>query len=243
MKIVAINGSPRKGNTLAAIRAFAEGAKEKHEIGIINAGELNIGPCTGCDCCMCMNGCVAKDDTNRVIDRIAEADMIVFGSPVYWWGVTAQLKTVIDKMYCRGALIKGKKIGIILCGGASAEDEEYDLIRRQFECMAEYLKWEIVFVRKYCANEREDLASDMGAISELVKLGKELPCEKDAGDRQEDTTVKEMNRGTWLEMLTLLDKMKAIAKKEAEEEDYQKICGHLSEIRAILDEYSPRGLS
>ena len=55
--------------------------------------------------------------------------------------------------------------------------------------------------------------------------------------------MKEMNRGTWLEMLTLLDKMKAIAKKEAEEEGYQKICGHLSEIRAILDEYSPRGLS
>ena len=44
-----------------------------------------------------MNGCVAADDTNRVIDSLVDADMIVFGTPVYWWGMTAQLKLVIDK--------------------------------------------------------------------------------------------------------------------------------------------------
>ena len=174
MKIIAINGSPRKGNTLSAIQAFAEGVKANNEIEIINVDDLSMGPCRGCDACQCMNGCVADDDTNAVIDKLVEADMIVFGTPVYWWGMTAQLKTVIDKMYCRGAYIKQKKIGIILCGGASTENEEYDLIKRQFECMAEYLQWDILFTGKYCANDPDDLAKDAASIAELTNLGKRI---------------------------------------------------------------------
>ena len=174
MKIVAVNGSPRKGNTLAAISAFTEGAKEKNEIEIIHADEVSISPCRGCDVCQCMNGCVAADDTNRVIDSLVDADMIVFGTPVYWWGMTAQLKLIIDKCYCRGAYLKNKKIGIILCGGASTKNEEYDLIKRQFECMAEYLSWDILFVGKYCANDPDDLSKDTGSIAELKALGKKI---------------------------------------------------------------------
>ena len=174
MKIVLVNGSPRKGNTLAAMNAFAEGAKEKNEIEFIHADEVSVSPCRGCDACRCMNGCVAEDDTNRVIDSLVDADMIVFGTPVYWWGMTAQLKLVIDKCYCRGTYLKKKKIGIILCGGASTENEEYDLIKRQFECMAEYLNGDILFVGKYCANDADDLLKDADSMAELKTLGKKI---------------------------------------------------------------------
>ena len=64
MKIVIINGSARKGNTLAAINAFIKGASEKNKIEIIEPDKLNIAPCKGCGVCQCSKGCVDKDDTN-----------------------------------------------------------------------------------------------------------------------------------------------------------------------------------
>ena len=72
MKIVIINGSARKGNTLAAINAFIKGASEKNEIEIIEPDKLNIAPCKGCGVCQCSKGCVDKDDTNPTIDSCME---------------------------------------------------------------------------------------------------------------------------------------------------------------------------
>ena len=91
MKIVILNGSARKGNTSAAIQAFRKGAEGKHEIEVIEPHKLHIAPCKGCGACQCHKGCVDKDDTNPTIDAIAAADMILFASPVYWWGITGQL--------------------------------------------------------------------------------------------------------------------------------------------------------
>ena len=58
MKIVIINGSARKGNTLTAINAFIKGASEKNEIEIIEPDKLNIAPCKGCGVCQCSKGCI-----------------------------------------------------------------------------------------------------------------------------------------------------------------------------------------
>ena len=60
---------------------------------------------------------VDQDDTNLTIEKIAEADMIIFATPVYWWGMSAQLKLIIDKCYCRGLQLKNKKVGTIVVGG------------------------------------------------------------------------------------------------------------------------------
>ncbi len=109
MNIVMINGSARKGNTLTAINALKKGLANFHEIDIINPDQLNIAPCKGCGACQCHQGCVDQDDTNSTINKIVAADMIVFASPVYWWGISAQLKLIIDKCYCRGLQLKGKK--------------------------------------------------------------------------------------------------------------------------------------
>ena len=125
MKIVIINGSARKGNTLTAINAFIKGASEKNEIEIIEPDKLNIAPCKGCGVCQCSKGCVDKDDTNPTIDKIAAADMILFATPVYWWGMSAQLKLIIDKCYCRGLQLKNKKVGTIVVGGSPVDSIQY----------------------------------------------------------------------------------------------------------------------
>ena len=70
MKIVIINGSARRGNTLTAIDAFVKGASEKNEIEIIQPDRLHIAPCKGCGACQCYKGCIDQDDTNPTIDKI-----------------------------------------------------------------------------------------------------------------------------------------------------------------------------
>lgn len=174
MKIVIINGSARKGNTLSAVNALASGAGENNEVKVITADQVKIAPCKGCEACECYKGCVDDDDTNGVVDTIAGADLIVFASPVYWWGITAQIKQVIDKCYCRGAQLKGKKVGTIVIGGASTDDIQYELIDKQFECMAQYLEWNFVFQKSYSASAADDLEKDHKIIDQLKELGKTL---------------------------------------------------------------------
>ncbi|MCQ2550740.1 MAG: flavodoxin family protein [Clostridia bacterium] len=164
MKTVIINGSPRKGNTLAAIKALNIDAE------IIYADKVDVSPCKGCGACTMTNGCIAKDDSNEVIDKIVEADRIIFATPVYWWGVTAQLKTIIDKCYCKGAHLKGKEIGVIVVGGDGVESEQYDLIKRQFELISQYLDWKMLFYSKHSASAIGDLEKNEDSIRELGGL-------------------------------------------------------------------------
>lgn len=174
MKIVIINGSARKGNTLRAIDAFIQGASKKNEIEIIQPDRLHIAPCKGCGVCQCYKGCVDQDDTNSTIDKIASADMILFATPVYWWGMSAQLKLIIDKCYCRGLQLKNKKVGTIVVGGSPVDSIQYELIDKQFSCMAKYLSWDMVFQKSYYATDGNELAKNKDSIKELENIGKNL---------------------------------------------------------------------
>lgn len=171
MKIIIINGSARKGNTLTAINAFIKGAETNNEIEVIAPEKLHIAPCKGCGVCQCYKGCVDKDDTNPTIEKIAEADMILFATPVYWWGMSAQLKLIIDKCYCRGMQMKGKKVGVIVVGGSPLDNIQYELIQKQFECMANYLSWEMLFQKSYYATAKDELSKNEVAMKELEVLG------------------------------------------------------------------------
>ena len=174
MKIVIINGSARKGNTLTAINAFIKGADEKNEIEVIAPDKLHISPCKGCGACQCHKGCVDQDDTNPTINKLVEADMILFATPVYWRGLTAQLNQVIEICYCRGLQLKEKKIGLIVVGGSPLDNIQYELICKQFDCMASYLSWDMLFQKCYYANARDELAKDVDAIQKLENLGKNV---------------------------------------------------------------------
>ena len=174
LTIIIINGSARKGNTLTAINALIKGASEKNEIEVIEPDKLHIAPCKGCGACQCHKGCVDNDDTNPTIDKIVAADMILFTTPVYWWGMSAQLKLVIDKCYCRGLQLKNKKVGVIAVGGSPVDSIQYELINKQFDCMADYLSWDMLFQKSYYASEKTDLAKDENSLKELEDIGKNL---------------------------------------------------------------------
>lgn len=149
MKIVILNGSPRSGgNTELMAKAFAEAASPKHQVEILNIARMNIHGCLGCGACYANGGkCVQQDDMPAVLKALSDADMVVFASPIYWFDITAQLKTVIDRMYVYGATgVNFNKTALLLDAGATPEGAEaghvFDAAIAQYKAMTAYLKWE-----------------------------------------------------------------------------------------------------
>lgn len=102
MKITILNGSPRhNGNTQIMADTFAKAAQENgHTATVLNIANLHIRGCMDCKYCYSHEGkCVQDDDMKKVFAELSDTDLLVFASPVYWFDITAQLKTVIDRMY------------------------------------------------------------------------------------------------------------------------------------------------
>lgn len=117
MKVIAFNGSPRKkGNTAILIETvFEELRKEGIECEMINIGRDKTTGCLACGTCKKNQDrkCIQSDDPiNEYVEKMAESDGIIIGSPVYFADVTAQMKAFIDRAgyVCRanGRLLKGK---------------------------------------------------------------------------------------------------------------------------------------
>lgn len=179
MKLLILNGSPRvKGNTKAAVEFFKNNISEHLtdvEIEEIFLTEKDIEPCHNCNACQKNGGsCVVDKVTTDIISSVEAADFVLFASPVYWWGVTAQLKLAVDKLYSKCSALASckKKIGVIAVGGAGLEDKQYRLIREQFECIADYLKWELAFVKSFSAYEPGDIEKGGVLESELSDVYK-----------------------------------------------------------------------
>ena len=97
--VLGISGSPRRnGNTELLIREFMRGAEAGgHKTELIILSELKISPCTSCGSCQKTGKCIMIDDMQPMHKKLLEADCIVFASPIYFGGVSAQLKAFIDR--------------------------------------------------------------------------------------------------------------------------------------------------
>ena len=138
MKIVILNGSPRKGgNTAALVKAFTEGAESKgHSVIQFPVGTMNIRGCIACEACRKSGSgkCVQQDEMQQVYPDAADADMIVLASPVYFWSFTGQMQSAISRLYCLGKL-NADKYAMILSSGSP---NVYDAVNAQFDML---LKW------------------------------------------------------------------------------------------------------
>lgn len=99
MNILIFNGSPRKqGNTDLILEQIEEGIHRcGHQAEHINLAHLDIHPCTGCGHCETEGQCIFNDDMTPLYSKIDTANRIVIGSPIYFYGVTAQAKAFIDR--------------------------------------------------------------------------------------------------------------------------------------------------
>lgn len=101
MKVIAINGSPRKdGNTYSALRTACLMLNEQGiETEIVNVGPMSITGCKACGGCAGKGKCVINDGFNEIADKVAEADGIIVGSPVYYAGINGTLKCFLDRFF------------------------------------------------------------------------------------------------------------------------------------------------
>jgi multimeric flavodoxin WrbA len=97
--ILGVMGSPRKkGNTHILVSRILEGAEAAgDDTEVLFLGDLNIRECDGCYNCWKGRKCSKKDDMNALYPKIIGSDIIVFGTPVYWYGPTALMKCFIDR--------------------------------------------------------------------------------------------------------------------------------------------------
>jgi len=99
MQTLILNGSPRKkGNTEHIVTMVAEGlTKAGAEVELFRLTDLDIHPCIGCGHCEKEGVCIFKDDMMMLYEKIAEADRVILASPIYFYGLTAQTKTSVDR--------------------------------------------------------------------------------------------------------------------------------------------------
>lgn len=130
MKILCLQGGARKkGNTAKALEwAQEEIIAMGHEVESVYLTAKNLNGCMGCAACKNKPdeiGCVQKDDMPEILGKLVKADAVIFASPLYFWGVTAQLKAVIDRTYSlytryhepgHASLVDGQRQALLMTG-------------------------------------------------------------------------------------------------------------------------------
>ena len=121
-KVLILSGSPRKGgNSDILCDQFARGAAQAgHEVEKIRVAEKNIGYCRACYACKESGVCVIRDDMAGILQKMIDADVIVLASPVYFYSIDAQLKTVIDRSVARWTEVKDKAFYYIVTAADEA---------------------------------------------------------------------------------------------------------------------------
>lgn len=173
-KIIVLVGSMRKGgNTDLLAQAFTEGASKNNDVEIVSVADYKVNPCIGCNSCFSReeNKCFQNDDMSVIYEKLRTADIVVIASPVYFYGVSAQLKAIIDRLHTpMRNEFQIKKLALLLVGAASLPNL-FDAIKLQYQMVLDFFHLEnigMVLVRGV-----KDIGDIEGnkALKEAYELG------------------------------------------------------------------------
>ena len=146
-KIVVLNGSPRKnGNTSALVREFSKGAESTgNTVTVFFLGDMDIHECKGCfgghssrEC-----PCVQKDDMDKIYPVVRESDIVVLATPLYYWNMSGQLRTAVDRLFALeegdGNLLRGNGRASALL--MAAEGNGFEDVVLYYDHLMEHLRW------------------------------------------------------------------------------------------------------
>lgn len=145
MKIVILEGSPnKKGSSNLLADCFRQGAEEAgHSVEVIDTAHANIHPCTGCVRCGYEGPCVQKDDVETIRKKILAADMLVLVTPLYYYGMSAQLKTMIDRFCAFNSSIQRKHMkSALLTAAWNSDDWTFEALEVHYKTLVRYLNLE-----------------------------------------------------------------------------------------------------
>lgn len=175
-KILAISSSPRKGgNSDILCDEFLKGAAEHgHSVHKIRLAEKKLAPCLSCYCCTENHICIRNDDMTDILDSLKTADVIVLASPVYFYSVCSQMKTMIDRCFADYQSIRAKTFYIIITAAdpqhCSADEAIADL-RGFIRCLPEAREGGIIYGTG--AWDKGDVYRHP-SLKEAYKMGKEI---------------------------------------------------------------------
>lgn len=143
MRILTLQGSPnRNGSTAMLADEFARGARQAgHDVERIDVAYAGVRPCTGCVACgYGARQCVQRDGMAAITEKVLAADMLVLATPLYYYGMTAQLKCVIDRFCADNSAIAGRRLDAVLLADAwNADDWTFDALVAHYETLCRYL--------------------------------------------------------------------------------------------------------
>lgn len=212
MKILLVQGSPhKKGSSNMLAEQFMEGAKAAgHTVNVCDAAHANLHPCNGCEACGMAGDCVQHDDMEKARQSILGSDMMVFVTPIYYFGMSAQLKMFIDRFYSFTTQLSSKGMKTFRNGrillfefnewNSKFFEEIMDVVNRHPELELTWLKHEsmlslhgleidLVHWRVYCNKQEIKLTSKEYALLCLLVANKgyvliyNFPIDKLLGER------------------------------------------------------------
>jgi Multimeric flavodoxin WrbA len=146
MKVLILTGSPHSQGTTALLAdEFSVGAKEVgHEVVRFDTAKLDIHPCLGCYHCGNNDGkCVYDDDMKQIFPHLLDTDAVVLVTPLYYFGMTAQLKKVIDRYFSVNPMLrKNPKQLYLLAACGDKERWAMDALVEHYRALCRYLNWQ-----------------------------------------------------------------------------------------------------
>jgi multimeric flavodoxin WrbA len=196
MKVLGLFGSPRKGgNTEVLLEEALKGAeKEGAEVERLRLADFNIIPCRECLACYREGKCIILDDMQKIYPKLLEADIIILASPIFFYGVTAWAKALVDRcqaLWARKYILKDASLGkegrrrrgfFISTGGTKGEKVFEGAIltaRYFFDVLNAEYAGELVFRE---VDAKGDILKHPEALEQAFEAGRRLVLGKKPGE-------------------------------------------------------------
>jgi multimeric flavodoxin WrbA len=203
IKVLGISGSPRKGgNTERLLDQALRGAEEEGaEIARLRVADYHITPCTECLQCFEKGACVLQDDMQELYPRLLEADVIILSSPIFFYGLTAWAKALVDRtqaLWARKYVLKDPALGtqgkrrkgfFISVGGTKGQKVFEGAIlsaKYFFDVLNAAYAGELLFRN---VDAKDDILKQADALHQAFEAGKALVT-NDRGEKDKDKDEK-----------------------------------------------------
>lgn len=148
MKIVVINSSPHteeESTSRYLSQKFVEGAKSVgHEVFVFDAANEETNPCRSCGSCGMDGPCIFNDAIEtKLMPKMLKADLLCLVTPLYYYGMSAQLKTIIDRFYARTEKLHRKK-SVMMATAWNSADWTMEALSVHYKTLVRYMEWEDV---------------------------------------------------------------------------------------------------
>ena len=175
--ILVLHASPRsEGNSRALAEMFMAGAEAAgHQIRCINIGKADIKPCIACDHCRNnANNCLYQDDMQELYPAIKGSDCVVFAAPLYFYGLPAQLKAVLDRFYAFGpdySFLQGKDCVLLMTAADTSKNCFDGAVKNYQLALINYLGWHDKGMLLVGGVNAAGAIKDNPALAEAYRLG------------------------------------------------------------------------